>query len=415
MKTVKLPIKIEQINPWRTDGNFRFRVYDREQYTASLFKLDKLIDILIGARRVGKTSILRSTINYLLDRAKVNHGRVIYITSEIGIDRSIDLIEFISNIYGYLGLKTTKPIYLFIDEVQDIPGWQTAVKFLYDNTAANIFITGSSSLILKQETSKLTGRYSLHEILPLNFAEFLQFTNRKEVRSPLGKKELVEEYLQVGGYPEYVLNQDMALLNRIIESTLYRDLLTHYGIRNPAFLRDLLDYTSDKVGNSISAARIHRDLNVNDDTARFYLQYLQDVYLIYPLFRYGRSHKVTKGSIPKYYFNDTGILFQRSLNPKIGQLAENAVYMKLRSEARDREYPQIYYDRNSQGLEIDFINRKKGKVEVKYRSDLQEGDIVKYSGVKDLKIVVMDTELSKDFLTGYSDIEFVGAYDFLIG
>src|SRR5690606_31405830 len=141
-----------------------------------------------------------------------------------------------------------------------------------------------------------------------------------------------------------------------------RDLLNVYGIRNPKFLGQLLYYLADKVTTPVSPVRISKDLNVTDETAKFYLQYLQDVYLIYPVYKYGYSNKITRGSLPKYYFSDTGILNIRSINKKIRLFAENAVYLHLRRLNSRKEFTDIYYYGDKQ--EVDFyLPRDKKYVE----------------------------------------------------
>jgi predicted AAA+ superfamily ATPase len=403
--------KISDINPWRTDSAHRFKLLPRTQVKLLLDE-SRLIDILVGARRVGKTSILRSVIDELLDR-NIPPQQIIYITSEVNLGDSAVIAEIISDIHSTFGLKKNERLYLILDEVQDISNWQLAVKYLYDNLNVKIFITGSSSLILKEQTNKLTGRFRLTEVLPLSFDEYILFTKSKLAKTTKNKSDLVESYLRSGGYPEYLITKEQGELNRIIESTLYRDLLSHYGIRNPRLLRDLLDYLAEKVGVPVSPHLIMKDLKINQDTARFYLSYLQDVYLIFPLSKKGSSHRVTKGSAPKYYFNDTGVLFERSLTAKIGQLAENAVYLALRRKFSDREYLQLYYDQN-QATEIDFVDRAGKKWEVKYRTNLTEEDIIKYSEVKELTMILRETEQDNAVLLSYPDIQTETLYDFLL-
>jgi len=383
-----------QLNPWWDDIGFRFDLIPRSSFEFLKTRENKTIDILIGARRVGKTSIMQSVINYLLDSG-INSKNIIYYSSDVRFGKEIipeDIIEYVRSKFN---IKNNNKLYLFLDEVQDMPDWPRSLKYLYDNTNIKIYITGSSSLILRPETSKLTGRFVLHEVLGLNFTEFLEFQNKSIFKQQKKNIELVTQYLETGGYPEYVLTRNSQELMNIIDSTLYRDLLSIYGIRNPSFLKDLLDYLADKVTNSVSNQNIAKDLKVNDDTAKFYLKYLQDVYLIYPLFKKGRSNKVTKSSVPKYYFNDTGVLNVRSSESKIGFLAENAVYLQLRRRSLSKEYPDIYYN-EIDGVEVDFDNRANELKEVKFRNNLSVDDLIKYQTIDD-KIDFIVQESSNEF------------------
>lgn len=368
-----------ELNPWWEDKGYRFNVINRDYY---LYKLicnesirNKSLDILIGARRVGKTSILQSIINYLLDQ-NLDPRKIIYLTSDSRYVKRKTLDEIVRNIKENFHIKQTDLTYLLVDEVQDLEEWQLDVKYFYDNTQIKGFLTGSSSLILKPQTAKLTGRFKLHHVYGLNFAEFLKFSKIKLKKS--NELQALEEYLTIGGYPEYVLTRDGQKLRNAIESTLYRDLLTVYGIRNPSFLSDLLDYLSDKITNPVSPVNIKKDLKVSDETAKFYIKYLRDVYLIYPVYKQGESNRITKSSLPKYYFNDLGVLKNRTLQTNMGGLAENAVYLKLRQKNYTRENPTIYYS-IKENQEVDFYDKASNTYyEVKYQDLIRTQELNKY-------------------------------------
>jgi hypothetical protein len=400
----ELKYTLSQLNPWWDDSSYRFNVIHRSGFERQNNSTSNVIDVFIGARRVGKTSIMKSIINHLLESG-IHSKQIVYFVTDARVSKSIvpeDIVNFVRKTFNII---SKKKIFLFLDEIQDMQDWQRGIKYLYDNSNIKIYITGSSSLILHSETSKLTGRFILHEILGLSFQEYLEFTNQKIFKQQVKNTQLVTEYLQTGGYPEYVLNRDRQALSNIIESTLYRDLLSQYGIRNPAFLKDLLDYLADKVTNTVSNQNIAKDLKVNDDTAKFYLQYLQDVYLIYPLYRKGKSNKISKSSVPKYYFNDTGVLNLRSLSPKIGLLAENAVYLYLRRKLFSKEYPDIFYN-EIDGIEIDFDNRQGNLTEVKFRDDIKVEDIEKYQLIDEKIefIVKSQSDLLSDVLPMHKKI-----------
>ena len=401
---IELKNTLDALNPWWSDKNFKFNVRPRSSFYKLINNKSNIIDVLVGARRVGKTSIMKNIINQLLSSG-VKNNQIIYFVSDARVSKDVipeDIVNFVRLTFN---INKTKKIYLFLDEVQDMQDWQRSVKYLYDNSNIKIYITGSSSLILRSETLKLTGRFILHEVLGLSFEEYLEFTSQNVFKLQYKNTELVTKYLQTGGYPEYVLGGDKQVLSNIIESTLYRDLISQYGIRNPSFLKDLLDYLADKVTNGVSNKNIARDLNVNDDTAKFYLKYLQDVYLIYPVYRKGRSNRISKSSIPKYYFNDTGVLNLRSLSPKIGLLAENAAYLQLRRKTFSKEYSDIFYNEIN-GVEVDFDNRKGELTEIKFRDDIAKEDIEKYQLIeqKILFVVKDKSELLSDILPMHEKI-----------
>jgi len=395
---------LDSLNPWWSDETFRFNVRPRSSFEKLINNKSNIIDVLIGARRVGKTSIMKNIINRLLESG-VKNNQIVYFVSDARVSKDVVPEDIVNYVRDTFNIRMTQKIYLFLDEVQDMQDWQRSVKYLYDNSNIKIYITGSSSLILRSETSKLTGRFILHEVLGLSFEEYLEFTGQNIYKLQYKNTELVTKYLQTGGYPEYVLNGDKQVLSNIIDSTLYRDLISQYGIRNPSFLKDLLDYLADKVTNGVSNKNIARDLKVDDETAQFYLKYLQDVYLIYPVYRKGRSNKISKSSIPKYYFNDTGVLNLRSLSPKIGSLAENAAYLHLRRKTFSKEYSDIFYNEIN-GVEVDFDNRQGELTEIKFRDDIAKEDIEKYQLVdqKILFVVKNKSEILSDILPMHGKI-----------
>lgn len=339
---------LHSTNPWWESSSFQYNVINRPTYTKSLESdPSKLIKILIGARRVGKTSILQRVINQIIKKAN-DTKKIIYLGADFRDIKGKGILKSLEFIAENLKLNLYRnKLYVFIDEAQEIKGWQNEVKTLYDHSNIRFFISGSSSLLLRKETSKLTGRYLLKHVLPLSYNEYLSFKKKEH------SSRTLETYLQNGGYPEYVLTGNKSLLLQTIESTMYRELIDVYGIRNPAFLRTLIEYMADKVTIPISANRIAKDLKVDDKTASFYLSYLVDVFLLYPVYKKGGSHKKTKTSLPKYYFNDTGVLSLLSLRTRIGHLLENIVFTKLLQQNKRNEYHQIFYD-VLEGQEIDF-------------------------------------------------------------
>lgn len=384
---------IESINQWWKNKEFRYNVIERSCYTEKLdISNGHLIDILIGARRVGKTYILYSIINNLLESG-IAPKRILYLTGELREMESMRIVDLVESYRDKFNIKQSEKYYILIDEVQEIKDWQKDIKFLYDNFNIKFYLTGSSSLILNTQTSKLTGRFLLHKVLPLNFNEYLIFKKISLSKNSLKREEIVEEYLRVGGYPEYVLQGKSDYLRQVVESTLYRDLLSMYGIRNPVFLKDLLYYLSDKVTTTVSTKNIEKNLKADEETVKFYLKYLQAVYLIYPVYKYGASYKITKSSNPKYYFNDTGILYDISMSNRIGLLVENAVFLKLLNRSVSKESPSIFYYLGDERQEIDFIDEKKNLYEVKYKGTLlQSEDIDPYELVnKSMNFVIKDT------------------------
>lgn len=388
-----------RINKFWDDNGFRFKVKDRDKYLKLLEGKERLVRVLVGARRVGKTFILYSLINKLLDKKK----KLLYLSGELREVSVYGFGEVIEEVLKIRKWKITDEIYVFVDEIQEIKNWQKTIKFYYDYSKFKFFVTGSSSLVLNSQTSKLTGRFLTISVMPLDYKEWLVFTGKKTV-SQLS----VEEYLYMGGYPEYVLNQNDSYLREAVESTLYRDLLSYYGIRNPELLEELMHYLADKITTPVSATRVKTDLKVDDKTASFYLKYLEEVYLLCPMYRMGGSYRKVKAGSPKYYFNDTGVLRIMSINQKIGYMAENAVFLKLYND-KNREY---FYD-SEMGKEIDFVDKSGRRIEVKYRGDIEiDLEEINNSGHNTL-VIVPDAKKIKN-RERWDNLELVSLGDFLM-
>lgn len=403
---------IANTNPWHSSSRFRYKCINRRHYLNKLNRDDRLIDILTGARRVGKTFIIYSVLNKLLTSGIVGKN-ILYLTGEAREVKKFGLQEVITEHMNQNKIKYQDTLYAFVDEVQEIKNWQNDVKFLFDATRIKFFLTGSSGVVLNEKTSKLAGRFIRTNVLPLSFEEFLLFIGTRLNKITVDKRRtLFEEYLKVGGYPEYVVNRNDDYLRQAISSSLYRDLLSYYGIRNPAFLRELLNYLVDKVGSPVSLLRVKNDLKVDHKTADFYLKYLQEVYLIYPVYRYGRSYKITRASNPKYYLNDTGIQNLLALSPKIGALAENSVFLKLLRNTSWLDNHQIYYTDVS-GHEIDF-QVQGNHYEVKYQHNYEREDFSSMQGlVNNLEVIVPHTK--KQVADCFPNVKFTEAWQFVSG
>ena len=396
---------ITQTSPWLQKPSFRYDIIQRDQYSVkNLKESSRLVRILLGARRVGKTSILYSYINELLDTTSPH--KIFFIPGDLPEVKSTGIKKTIDQLAATFHFDMFKQeVFFFIDEVQEVKNWQNDIKLLYDHTKAKFFLSGSSSLLLKKETAKLTGRFLLQNVLPLSYPEFILFS--KKSHHPYS----LEDYLKIGGYPEYVINRNPQYLQQAAESTLYRELLDVYGIRNPRLLTDILHLLADKITTSVSARNIAATLNIDDKTAGFYLDYLQSIYLIYPLYRFGKSNKITKSSVPKYYFNDTGILNLYGIRPREGHLYENAVFLQLLRAQSSTEVPKISYD-NIDQQEIDFrVGTQFYEVKANMLTD--DAQIAKYAdvGLEKVALIVKDMPNKKLFRSG---VEFVKLEKFLL-
>jgi len=319
-----------------------------------------LIKVLTGQRRVGKSYILYQLMDEIARRDP--DLKIIYINKELHEFRDIrDGVELYRHVSGRI--KAGVPNALFIDEIQEIKGFEHALRSLLAEARCDIYCTGSNAEILSGELATfLAGRHVEFQVHPLSFAEFLRFHGLENSQENLAR------YLRFGGMPYLSaigLSQTVAFeyLDNVHASILLRDVVARENIRNVDFLETLLEYVADNVGNLLSANNISKYLKsqhvaMSVPTILSYLSALQRAFII----RKARRADIKGMKIfevgEKYYFEDLGLRNAargRSSPLELGKLVENAVYLRL--VERGYEVNVGWLD----GLEIDFVAEKAGR------------------------------------------------------
>ena len=343
----------------------------RKNYLKSIKPfIDKsVIKVIIGMRRSGKSFFLRQIIN-LIGKEK----QIVYIDKENldfkGIKDFHDLDEYVSS-----KIDKRQKTYLFIDEIQDISGWEKAIASYQGSGNFDIYITGSNSELLSSELSTLiSGRYVEFYLYPLSFNEFLEFRKRslrKARRKNSKKLNLKKEfmnYLEFGGLPgihEFDLNREniYKLINAIFSTIVLKDLVARYEIRNVRVLENIYSFIFDNIANIFSAKKIadyykSQNIKVSVDTVLSYISHLEAAMLCKKVPRYDLKGKRLLEVQEKYFINDIG--FRNALlgfNLKdINALLENIVYLHLKMAGYE-VYIGKYDD-----YEIDFVAKKRDEI-----------------------------------------------------
>ncbi len=334
----------------------------RHKYLKKILPLLNTPEIIIlnGVRRCGKSTILKQIINHLIKK-KVKRNNILYINLEEPLFANQNYPLFLKKIFNsYLEkFNPQKKIYLFLDEIQNAKGWENFVYAFFEQKAkVKIFASGSSSQILNSEsTSVISGRYFNFLIKPLDFKEFLDFKKIKTSNYSSPKmKHLFSEYLQFGGFPRVVLennvNNKNLILREYYNSIVERDIIIKHKIKNSILLKELLLYTLSNIGNQISSYKLGKILKTSDTVIKKYLKYFENAYLLnfLPKFSYKVSQQIYNP--PKVFCIDPGICniaaFKFSSNK--GKLLENVIYNHLNINNK-----QFYYWKNS--TEINFLSR----------------------------------------------------------
>lgn len=377
-----------------------------------------IIKVLTGQRRVGKSYILLQ----LMQEIKDDHpnSNIIYINKEL---EEFRLIRGEEELFAFLKEKIDpkKENYLFIDEIQDIIGFEHVLRSLQSADSCDIFCSGSNAKMLSSELSTyLSGRYLEFRIHSLSYSEFLYFHSLPDEDNSL------KLFLMYGGLPylsRLSLNDELATeyLKNLYSTILLKDVVSREGIRNVDFLERLVSYLSDNVGSLFSATNIHKFLksqriNISTSVIINYLNALCNAYIINKTRRLDVQGLKRFEVGEKYYFEDLGLrncIQHLDFGHDIHKLIENAVYQHLRILGYE-----VYVGKLS-NLEIDFVGIKDGNsvyVQVTYliidekTHEREFGNLLKIENNYPKYVVSMDTFNSA---SNYMGIHHVHLREFL--
>lgn len=352
---------LKKYNFW--DGNFPPLGYYRKVYTNKIFAFtgNKLIKVLVGQRRTGKSYILRQIAHRLVAEG-VNPENIFYINNEFtdfDFVRDFRDLEMLIKVYRER-INPKGKVWLFLDEVQNIVGWEKLVNSLSQDFVENheIFLSGSNSKMLSMELATLlSGRYVKFEIFPFSFVEYAELTQRE-----LNKQNFLE-YMESGALPELLALPDYETKRNYVsalkDTVLLRDIIQRHSIKDPRLLEDIFIYLINTASNLFSISNIvnffkSRKQNTSYDTVANYLTYLQDAFLIHKVERYNIKGKDTISGICKYYSND--LSFKNYIYPGFesgqGYKLENLIYLELRRANYD-VFVGVIRDK-----EVDFVANK---------------------------------------------------------
>lgn len=371
-----------QYNPWWEDPNYNKAFITRPTIQAKLETLldDKAIIFLTGLRRVGKTTLMKVLIQKLLEK-EIPAKQIFYISLDDYLLKDISILDIIAEYRKIHKLPSTTKVYAFLDEITYKEDFRLQLKNLYDNDNTKIFTSASSSSAFRDRKGLLTGRERVIEIPPLNFEEFLHFKNIQiKQRDAFLRQAYFEEYLQIGGLPEYVLNQDREYLTALVEDILYKDIIGFHGLKHPNLIKDYFSLLMERAGKQISINKIAKILNISPDTARRYLNLFEETYLIYLMPRFGKTNE-TILSAKKIYAADLGIRNLFTGFRDKGAVFENLVYLAIKSL-----HPRYIYQN---GLEIDFFTESKILIEAKYGKEIEAKQLQLFNEIKAKKKLII--------------------------
>ncbi|MDD3350261.1 MAG: ATP-binding protein [Eubacteriales bacterium] len=393
------------------------------------FRDKKVIKIVTGIRRCGKSTLL-ALFAENLRKDGVAEQNIIEMNFES--IRHKDITNYL-DLYRAISEKIAKEgkTYIILDEIQMVKDWPKAVDSFLVDFDVDIYITGSNAYLMSSAFSTmLSGRFVEIKMLPLSFAEFLDFHSFGENESVEGK---FQKYLQFGGMPaiaeyDFHLPRINDVLEGIYSTVVLKDILERNHIGDQALLQKIIAFLADNVGNIVSPGRIGSYLagegdidegkgrkNPASKTVETYLSHLRDAYVFYEAKRYDLKGKQYLKTLSKYYIVDTGLrnllLGYRDMDR--GHILENIVYFELLR----REY-RVSIGKIGQ-LEVDFVAEKpEHKMYIQVTETLAGEETLKRElaslrGIPDNheKIVL---SMDRSFITSYEGIKTINIIDFLL-
>ena len=339
--------------------------------SAYLDRLESLIEgsnqviTITGPRRAGKSYLMRQMARRLSDQG-TRKENILFVNFEDPRFSSLDtkVLAQVYDVYRGFSSPTDTP-YIFLDEIQEVTGWEKWVRAMHELRKAKIIVSGSNAQLLSRELGTLlTGRHIDLTVFPLSFAEFLTFS-KMEINgafSILGKTAeidgLLHKYIEAGSFPEVALSvKKTEVLLNYFDDLLTKDLLKRFRIRKTPVMKALIKYYLSNAANLVSFTSAGKFLQANPHTIEKFSGYLEDVYLIFLLKRFSYKVKEQEKSPRKIYGIDTGLCnslgFRFSEN--IGRLAENIVFLTLKKKQILDPQIELFYWKDAQHREVDFV------------------------------------------------------------
>ena len=341
------------------------KYFKRESYLQKIrgfYNDTEIIKVITGVRRCGKSSLMQTIAQELRDKG-VSEENIIYFDLDKrgyrNIKTSDQLEKIIEDDAIAKGLK-----YLFIDEVQNVTGFEEVLNGFRDEGDFSIFITGSNSYLLSGELiTKLTGRYIEFEMFPLNFQEYLGMKDflKKPIDSNLVQE--FDNYLLEGGFPKAVqydsIQDKKTYITSVITEIFEKDIKRRVKIRNVSAFQKVQQYLINNFGATTSLQNILDELEKNGtkikrETLNSYIKILCDAKILYECNRFDLKSKKSIAGEKKYYLSDLGFYYATNTDNRInyGPVMENVAFIYARSNDYSVSIGRIGK------LECDFILRK---------------------------------------------------------
>ena len=322
------------------------------------------VKVLTGVRRCGKSTILKMLMEKLQKEKAVLPEQIVSMRFDSMEYEDMTAKDMYAAAKGKL--YPNGRTYFFLDEVQEIDGWEKVVNSLATDFDTDIYVTGSNSRMMSSEIATyLTGRYIAFRIYTLSFAEYLTFKKQyaeiKDVHAELA------EYIRLGGFPAthlqaHTQDEIYTIVRDIYNATIFSDIVKRNNIRKIDQLERIVKYTFSNVGNTFSAKSIADYLKaerrtLDNETVYSYLEKLEKAYLLHRCSRYDLQGKEILRTQEKFYLADTALRYSvlGYTTDSVAASLENVVYLEL-----CRRGYTVYIGKTPDG-EVDFVAERQGE------------------------------------------------------
>ena len=319
-------------------------LYKREKYLKKIrpfYDAYDLIKVISGIRRCGKSSLMETITDELRDSG-IKDENIIYIDLDKRAYNKINTADKLENLIESK-LQGAGPHYLFIDEIQNVKGFEEVINGFRTDGEVSIFITGSNSYMLSGElVTKLTGRYIEFEVYTLSFEEYehMKELYNKEINSNLMIE--LNQYIMEGGFPRTIRIEDVAAkrtyVNEVVREIFEKDIRRRVKIKDVAGFETVRNFIINNFGATTSISSLHEALRKNGiaigrSTVSRYIQILVDAKILYECNRFDLKSKRAMSGEKKYYLADLSFYFALNTDNRInyGPVLENMVYFYARS------------------------------------------------------------------------------------
>jgi len=351
-------------NPW-WEKKVEFELVDRELKSEIIKWIErKEVTAILGVRRSGKTSLLYLIVDYLIK--STNPKNILFIKADDERIKKEGLISKSIELYKEL-ISPKGKVFVFIDEIQEVPEWENTLKRIYDlEKNTKFFITGSNFSMLKEDLSyRLAGRLAYFDLYPFSFKEFLKTKmNIKNKISLLSKKQEIKhnlvKYIEFGGFPEVVLEKDEKKKNQLLQfyfdTIIYRDIIKRRGIRSSAKMEKMINYFLQNISNLANFSKVGKTVFLSTDSITEYVKYLQDAFFVFSLSLFSFSLKKQEINPKKIYCVDSGIRNVKGFrfSKDYGRLVENTVFIEIKRKNCANPLLGVFYW-ISKSHEVDFV------------------------------------------------------------